>query len=210
MLCAYLCCELDTLHHDNQRTRQLQTLTRTQSAKMVQLESPLRIAISGAGIAGLAAAISLRKLPGVVVDLYEQTTEFREIGASISIGPNGLRTLQKLGVDNALQEGVCIRQKGRHHQVYRHWRTGKVVAYDTHLAVTDPQHKTARFHRAHLHAALLEHVPAETVHLGKKTARIDVDGVDGVVLHFTDGTSANADLLIGADGIHSVSHCFFL
>lgn len=167
----------------------------------------LRIAISGAGIAGLAAAVSLRRLPGVAVDLYEQAAAFREIGASIGIGPNGLRTLEKLGVHNALREGVCVRQRGRHHQVYRHWRTGEILDYDTHRAVTDPLHATARFHRAHLHAALLEHVPLDTIHLGKKTIRVDVggdkDGGGGVVLYFADGSSASADLCIGADGLHS-------
>ncbi|CAK7213091.1 hypothetical protein SCUCBS95973_001683 [Sporothrix curviconia] len=172
--------------------------------------APLRIAISGAGIAGLTAAISLRKLPGVVVDLYEQAAAFREIGASIGLGPNGLRTLETLGVHNALREGVCIRQKGRHHQVYRHWRTGHVLACDAHRAVTESQHATARFHRAHLHAALLVHVPLDTIHLGKKTARIDVSGEDGLVLHFADGTSAHADLLIGADGIHSATRKWFV
>ena len=71
----------------------------------------LRIAISGAGIAGLAAAVSLRRLQGIVVDLYEQAAAFREIGASIGIGPNGLRTLEKLGVHNALHE-VCACASG--------------------------------------------------------------------------------------------------
>ncbi|CAK7227821.1 hypothetical protein SEUCBS140593_006705 [Sporothrix eucalyptigena] len=177
---------------------------------MTRPESPLRIAISGAGIAGLAAAISLCKLPGVVVDLYEQAEAFCEIGASIGLGPNGLRTLEKLGVHNALREGVCVRQKGRHHQVYRHWKTGAVLAYDTHRAVTDPQHATARFHRAHLHAALLEHVPLSRIHLGKKTSHINVDGTDGIMLHFVDGSSAQADLLIGADGIHSATRKWFV
>lgn len=145
---------------------------------------PLLIAISGAGIAGLAAAISLRRLPGVTVELYEQAAAFREIGASTGIGPNDLRTLEKLGMHNALREGVCVRQKGRHHQVYRHWQTGEILDYDTHRAVTDPLHATARFHRAHLHAALLEHVPLDTVHLGKKTTRVAqpqaaLDGLGG-------------------------------
>ena len=94
--------------------------------------------------------------------------------------------------------------------MYRHWRTGAILDYDTHRAVTDPLHATARFHRAHLHAALLEHVPLDTIHLGKKTVRVEVGGDNvsgggggGVVLHFADSSSAGADLCIGADGLRS-------
>lgn len=47
----------------------------------------LRVAIVGTGIAGLTAAIALRKLPKVQVELYEKATELKEIGASITLGP---------------------------------------------------------------------------------------------------------------------------
>jgi ribulose 1,5-bisphosphate synthetase/thiazole synthase len=51
-------------------------------------QEKLRVIIGGAGIAGLSAAIALRKLPNVEVELYEQAPEFKEIGASIAISPN--------------------------------------------------------------------------------------------------------------------------
>lgn len=66
-------------------------------------------------------------------------------------------------------------------------------------------HRTARFHRAHLHGALLSHVPKENVKLGKKISSINTEG-KGVDLGFEDGSTATADLVIGADGIRSVSH----
>jgi salicylate hydroxylase len=59
---------------------------------------PLQIAISGAGPAGLAAAIALRQLPGVEVTLYEQATELKEVGAGIRIGYNSWKVLEELGV----------------------------------------------------------------------------------------------------------------
>ena len=59
---------------------------------------PLRIAISGAGPAGLAAAIALRQLSDVEVTLFEQATELREVGAGIRIGYNSWRVLEELGV----------------------------------------------------------------------------------------------------------------
>lgn len=66
----------------------------------------LSIAVIGGGVGGLTAAISLRRHPGVEVHVYEQTPEFREIGALIGLSPNGLRTLEKLGVEDVLGDEV--------------------------------------------------------------------------------------------------------
>lgn len=83
-------------------------------------EAPnLRIAIIGAGIAGLTAAIALRDEPGVDVQIYEKTSELREVGATIALGPNGMRTLERLGVTDALDESVAFRNESRHPMIYR-------------------------------------------------------------------------------------------
>ncbi len=79
----------------------------------------LQIAIIGAGIAGLAAAIALRDHPGIDVQIYERASELKEIGASIALGPNGMRTLERLGVLNALDESVAFRNKSRLPMIYR-------------------------------------------------------------------------------------------
>jgi 2-polyprenyl-6-methoxyphenol hydroxylase-like FAD-dependent oxidoreductase len=84
-----------------------------------------------------------------------------------------------------------------------HWKTDQVVSTDTHTNVPDPRHHTTRFHRSHLHSALLEHVPRESVHLGKRIVRAEANR-EGVSLYFEDGSSAHGDVLIGADGIRSV------
>jgi 2-polyprenyl-6-methoxyphenol hydroxylase-like FAD-dependent oxidoreductase len=84
-----------------------------------------------------------------------------------------------------------------------HWKTNQVVTVDTHVNVPDPRHHTTRFHRAHLHDALLQHVPGDSIHLGKRVARA-VATDDKVSLYFEDGSEAHGDLLIGADGIKSV------
>ena len=62
----------------------------------------LSIAIIGGGVGGLTAAIALRRHPGVRVQVYERTSEFRELGALIGLAPNGLRTLEALGVEDVL------------------------------------------------------------------------------------------------------------
>jgi len=67
------------------------------------------------------------------------------------------------------------------------------------------RHQTARFHRGHLHSALLQHVPPELIHLNKRVTGAKVSA-DKVTLYFADGTSAEGDVLVGADGIHSVCY----
>jgi salicylate hydroxylase len=79
-----------------------------------------------------------------------------------------------------------------------------VISVDTHSNVPDSRHHTTRFHRGHLHSAVLEHVPRESIHLGKRLTRAEA-GNNGVALYFDDGSSALGDILIGADGLKSVS-----
>ncbi|KAJ5647896.1 hypothetical protein N7490_004268 [Penicillium lividum] len=170
-------------------------------------ESPekFRVIIAGAGIAGLATAISLQRIssiPNLDIQLYEQAFELLEIGASIALSPNGMRTLEKLGVDNALSDEVGFRGPSGIPQIFRHWKTNQVISVDTHTNVPDPRHHTTRFHRGHLHAALLKHVPQKSIHLGKRIIDADVNE-GGVSLQFEDGSKISGDMLIGADGIKS-------
>lgn len=178
---------------------------------MPQRDEPFHVAIAGAGIAGLTAAIALvHAHPDTVrVTVFDQAAELREVGASIGLGPNGLRVLEKLGVEVALSDDIAFRQPSGWPTVYRHWRTDEVIAHDEHHDVADPRHYMARYHRAHLQRALRDSLP-DTVELKLKkrlvgvTVRKGADGSDaGVSVAFEDGTTADADLLIGADGIHS-------
>ncbi|KAH6991151.1 hypothetical protein BKA56DRAFT_512132 [Ilyonectria sp. MPI-CAGE-AT-0026] len=161
------------------------------------------VAIAGGGIAGLITAIALLKHPGVSVQIYERAKEFKEIGASIGLGPNGLRSLEKLGVENAFSEDVCARQESAWPMIYRHWKTEEIIDHDVHKTVEEKRHFTARFHRAHLHQALLENIPKDLIHLNKKTVDVTTNPDKGATLYFEDGTTAEADICIGADGIHS-------
>lgn len=81
--------------------------------------SKIRVAIVGAGVAGLTAAIALKDHPHVDFQIYERATELAEIGASIALGPNGLRTLDRLGIDNALDESIAFRNKSGFPMIYR-------------------------------------------------------------------------------------------
>jgi salicylate hydroxylase len=79
----------------------------------------LRIAIVGAGIAGLASAIALKDHPGIDLQIYERANRLQEIGASIALGPNGMRTLERLGVHEALSEEIAFRNHSAHPMIYR-------------------------------------------------------------------------------------------
>lgn len=171
-----------------------------------------RVGIIGAGIAGLTAAIALRKYypaHAVEVTIYEQAAQLREIGASIGLNPSGLRVLDKLGVHAALDEAIAFRQPSGWPMIYRHWLTDEEIGHDEVKGQVPERHRMARFHRAHLQRALVDAMPVDVeIKLGMRVQSIKVEEDDdkadaSVRLSFEDGSSTAADLVIGADGIHS-------
>ncbi|KAK4542351.1 hypothetical protein LTR36_006807 [Oleoguttula mirabilis] len=168
--------------------------------------TPLRVAIVGAGIAGLGAAIALQKHDGIDVQLYERAHQLQEIGASIALGPNGMRTLERLGVHEALEDDVAFRNKSGRPMVYRHWKTNEVVSVDHHRGKVEYRHQTARYYRPHLQQALLAHIDPSRIHTGKAFAAVEElhhQGDDTLLVSFADGSTVTADVLLGADGINS-------
>jgi salicylate hydroxylase len=79
---------------------------------------------------------------------------------------------------------------------------------DVHETVTEYLHRTARYHRAHLHQALLKNVPRDIIHLNKQILSVDAgmggDSPETATLEFQDGTIVAADIVLGADGLRSV------
>lgn len=86
----------------------------------------------------------------------------------------------------------------------RHFKTGDVLSIDYNHNVPDRRHQFARMHRASLQKALLKNLPPSILHTGKKVSTVRTND-DGATVDFEDGTSVTADLVIGADGIKSVS-----
>jgi salicylate hydroxylase len=85
-----------------------------------------------------------------------------------------------------------------------HWKTNEIVSADEFHGQVDPQHHTSRFYRAHLQEALLAHVTAGSIHLGKTFSHIVRNqDTDKLQISFQDGLTATADILLGADGISS-------
>ena len=155
------------------------------------------IAIVGAGLGGLTAAATLR-LAGFDVAVYEQASRFARIGAGIQMMPNSMKVLRRIGVE--------ARVRSTSFEPYSHlnraWDTGEVMRE---LPMPESLFGAPYLcmHRGDLHEALASVVPAECVHLGKKLFGLDQRGAQ-VTLSFEDGTTARADAVIGADGVHSL------
>ncbi|KAK8018323.1 hypothetical protein PG991_007513 [Apiospora marii] len=155
----------------------------------------LRVAVVGGGPGGLATAIALSKIPNVEVKVYEQAAILREVGAGINIGTNSWNVLGLLGVADSLTTG--------HPEWTVNGRSGEELHRRERTPDPTMKRPTIRTQRTALQSALLAHVPAGTIQLSKKLARLVDAGSQGVELHFKDGTSAQADLVVGADGIRS-------
>lgn len=160
----------------------------------------LSIGILGAGIGGLCAAIALERA-GHRVTVFEQAKAFMRVGADINLTPNAVRALDGLGV------GAGIRQFGARptHRISRMWDTGEETSRLEMSDAAERQYGAPQLtiHRADLLAVLSEAFPIEHVQFARRAVSSRMEA-DGVVVEFTDGHSAKVDVLIGADGIHSV------
>jgi salicylate hydroxylase len=166
----------------------------------------LKIAIVGGGIGGLAAAAFLNQA-GLSATVYEQTRELREIGAGLVVAPNMARLLRRLGVLEPLLKTAVRLETGWE---FRRWRGGAVLSAED-LATRCEQlygEHTYTAHRADLLDAINGAVPGDTVRLGKRCVKVELEagaeGASPVLLTFADGEVVEADVVIGADGIHSL------
>lgn len=159
----------------------------------------IRIAVVGAGIAGLTVAMALVR-SGLRCDLFEQTRLLGEVGAGVQLAPNSARLLHRLGIGEWFQE-VAVRPLAIE---MRRWDDNSVLRR-TPLDPECEQLFGAPYYtvlRADLHRSLLERLPEGIVHLGLHCTEV-VERAGDVVLRFADGSSTTADVVIGADGIHS-------
>jgi salicylate hydroxylase len=157
-----------------------------------------RVAIIGGGIGGLTAARALCQR-GIEVALYESAPELREIGAGVALGPNAMKVLRSLGLEDDVR-AIAGRWEWA---LTRNGKTGRVISR------TGRQQQASLFgsagataHRADLLDVLSQSVPSELVTLGTRCVGVEPDGPVAVA-RFEDGREVEADLIIGADGIHS-------
>ncbi|MGV0780358.1 FAD-dependent monooxygenase [Mycolicibacterium sp. XJ775] len=156
----------------------------------------LRVAVVGAGIGGLTAAIAMRA-NGIDATVYEQAHELKALGAGVSIATNGSRILNTLGVGAAV---AAIAGPVTHYQ-FRTWQAEPIAGEPSALGFGDPA-TTWCLHRGGFQKVLADALPAGALQLGRSCVGASEHG-DGVRVEFADGTTVDADLLVGADGIHS-------
>jgi salicylate hydroxylase/6-hydroxynicotinate 3-monooxygenase len=157
-------------------------------------------AIIGAGMGGLATAANLRRI-GIEVTIYEQARAFARVGAGIQQGPNSVKVLRGMGLEERVRSVAFHPEMTR----YRDAATGDLLWQRTQGAEYEEKYGAPQLllHRADLHEALASIVPADVIQRSKKLIDFRQDG-DGVYMFFADGSSARADMMIAADGVHSM------
>ncbi|MBR0939056.1 FAD-dependent monooxygenase [Bradyrhizobium jicamae] len=153
----------------------------------------LQIAIVGGGIGGLTTSLALRAR-GLSVTVFEQADELREIGAGVTIYPNAMLLLNRLGLADEIEKIGCPITG----QVMR-TSTGELINASTTPSTSIQSYNV---HRADFLKLLANAQPKATLHLGHRLSGArETDG--RVCLSFSNGATVNSDVVIGADGIHS-------
>lgn len=160
------------------------------------------VLIAGAGIAGLVAALACRQR-GFEVRIVEQAAELAELGAGLQLSANGTRVLIALGLKDAMQR-IVAEPSGKEVRLFSTGQTWKLLD----LGAGSVERYGAPYwmvHRGDFHRVLAEAVRrdgADVIRLGARCIGLD-QSAEAVALHLADGSRIAAQVLVGADGVHS-------
>jgi len=156
-----------------------------------------KIIIIGGGIGGLCTAIALQN-NGFDVTVYEKVKKLGEVGAGLTLWSNAIKVLRELGVADAV---ICAGSKVNSSQIRA---SNGAMLYDAHMGEMEAQYgePVVAIHRAALHEILINALNPNTLKLGIGFIKFEQNEKD-VTVYFDNGESDTADLLIGADGVHS-------
>ncbi|MBV8848358.1 MAG: flavin-dependent oxidoreductase [Methylobacteriaceae bacterium] len=160
----------------------------------------MKIAIAGAGLGGLTAALCLHE-KGCEVEVFEAAASLQPLGVGINVAPHGSGILHSLGLGDALDE-IGIRTRAIEYRT----RFGHLIQSDPRSVEAGFDYPQYSIHRGELQFLLLEtvrkRVGRNAVVAGKAVTGIVQDD-NTVRITFGDGTTSESDLLIGADGFRS-------
>ena len=161
------------------------------------MDTQYKAIIIGAGIGGLSAGVALQQA-GYAVEIYERAPQLKPVGAGISLWPNAIKGLDQLGVGSQVRTMGMREGSGGIHNA-----RGQTL-FSANVQVTEARFgaPTIVIHRAELNQILRDGYTG-ALHLGKTFTAYEEQG-GTITARFADGTQASTDLLICADGIHSV------
>jgi salicylate hydroxylase len=166
------------------------------------VSSNLRVAIAGAGIGGLVAGLALLQ-NGFEVDIFEQAAELRGLGAGVQLSANGTRVLIALGLQEAMQRVVC-EPAGKEVRLFNTGRTWKLFDLGA-ASVADYGAPYWMVHRGDLQSVLVDAFESRApgkLYTGHRCIGYE-DSPDQITLRFANAPAFSADVLVGADGVHS-------
>lgn len=165
----------------------------------------MEITIIGAGMAGLTTGIALKKF-GHQVTIYEQAEQILPVGAAISLWSNGVKCLNYLG----LTEQVEKLGGKMDNLAYIDGLTGDVMTqFSLYPLIEEVGQRPYPLSRAELQNMLMDEFGREDIHLAKKMISFVEEG-ERVKIQFADGSEIESDLLVGADGTHSITRAYVL
>jgi salicylate hydroxylase len=157
-----------------------------------------RVVVVGGGLGGMAFMNAALYAGLKNIQCYEQAHQFGEVGAGVDITANANRILDAFG----LQESLVRRSSPQlpYYMQYHNYQSGEYLGHIEEFS----QPHARLIHRAHLLDSLKEPIPEDQLHLQKRLAFIERNAADApYTLYFEDGTTADADIVIGCDGIKS-------
>ncbi|KAJ7168315.1 FAD/NAD-P-binding domain-containing protein [Mycena crocata] len=164
-----------------------------------------RVAIVGGGLCGLACAVGLTRF-GIKADVFEAAPKFDEVGAGVHLGPNALCALKGLGILDIILPLIddTERVNRRMRYVSGYGEHKWLYDYNDGLSelTTDPG---IGIYRPTFIDALSPLLDPTATHFNKRCTSITTSPSGVNCIHFSDGTTHEADLVIGADGIKSIS-----
>lgn len=173
------------------------------SSSIAENKTPLTILIAGAGIGGLTAAIALRQ-QGHDVKIFEQSRLATESGAAIHLAPNSNGVLRRLGI---IAESFGSNPANRFSDVTHEGQVMRTMNLRESSSMW--QHSWLFAHRIHLHSALKEAAMAED---GKGSpaqlytaSRVRSVDEQNAVVSLENGEEIRGDVIVGADGVHSIT-----
>ena len=170
------------------------------------IQKPFTIAIVGGGIGGLALAIGLRH-HGISVQIYEACSAFAEIGAGIAFGPNAISAMSLIDprIRDAFRRLATKNGYEEEEETWINFRSGFGEPAMIAKVQTSDHEKTglSSVHRARFLDELASLIPKDIAQFGKRLLSFKSEESGMLTLNFEDGTMAEADALVGADGVRS-------